>query len=390
MRQSGGTNSSYVSTPNNVATPLVVNLVSTGTRVATVPASVTISAGSYYAYFNVTAQDTVGTIQIQATATGYGGATMNVQVTQPKFVISTGTQLNTTSPKTSITVYATDANGSAHYPTENVTVTLVSSDPTVAAIDSSTVTIPAGVYSVGGATWSPGVIGSVQLSAQDVRAVYYKYGTGTTNLTVITPTLSFGSYPNALGIGQYQDYVYAQVPNYTTAPLSVTFSHTGTARTGTFANLTNTPVTGVTIPASTYYQYFRMSGVSRGTDTLVASATSPAHNPATTYTVVDSGRVDPLGNWPSSIRAGDSVQVTLYARDPNTSTRYVVAATTFTLAPNANIEFRSAGAVVTTVTIPADAQSVQFYLVGKTTGSGSVAITSANYKTYANTVTVAP
>src|SRR6185436_671327 len=88
MRQShpGGW---YVATPNSVATPLVVNLLSTGTRVATVPATVTIPTGSNYVYFDVSAQDTVGTIQIQATATGYSAAAMNVQVTVPKFVIST-------------------------------------------------------------------------------------------------------------------------------------------------------------------------------------------------------------------------------------------------------------------------------------------------------------
>src|SRR5205085_12026287 len=91
MRQSHP-NAYYVYTANRVASPLVVNLLSTGTRVATVPATVTIPLNSSYAYFDVTAQDTVGTIQIQATATGYSAAAMNVQVTVPKFVISTNSQ----------------------------------------------------------------------------------------------------------------------------------------------------------------------------------------------------------------------------------------------------------------------------------------------------------
>jgi hypothetical protein len=184
--------------------------------------------------------------------------------------------------------------------------------------------------------------------------------------------------------------VYAASPDYQTAPLAVTLSHNGTARTGTFTNLTNAPITGLTIPSGSYYQYFRLTGLTRGTDTLVASATSPAHNPATILTVVDSGRVDPLGNWPGTIKAGDSVQVTLYSRDPNTNPRNVVAVTAFTLAPNANIEFHQGGAMVTTVTIPADAQYVQFYLKGVSAGAGSVTITNATYKSYFNTVTVTP
>jgi hypothetical protein len=42
------------------------------------------------------------------------------------------------------------------------------------------------------------------------------------------------------------------------------------------------------------------------------------------------------------------------------------------------------------VTIPADAYYVQFYLKGKTAGTGSVTISNANYRTYTNTVTVTP
>ena len=66
MRQRGGPNDIYVYTQNNVASATTVNLISTDPAVATVPASVTIPAASNYAYFTVTAKDTVGTIQIQA------------------------------------------------------------------------------------------------------------------------------------------------------------------------------------------------------------------------------------------------------------------------------------------------------------------------------------
>ena len=388
MRQTDGPSSGYVYVPNNVATPLVVNLVSTDTRVVTVPASVTIPTGSYYAYFPITAMDTIGTIQVQATATGYSGAAASVQVTVPKFVVYTPTSTYTTSPRQTITVYATDANGNGHPTTEDVVVTLVSSAPSVGLIDSATITIPSGQYYSQAAGWTPGLIGTARFTASDARAVFYKYSDGIVDVTVNTPYLSFSWSTRYLGIGQYDDYAYASTPDYQAVPLTVNLAHSGTARTATYANLTTTPITSITIPSSSYYEYFRLAGTTAGTDTLVASATSPAHTSDSAFTIVSQGRTDPLGSWPTTLAVGDSVLVTLYARDQNQNTHYVLAATTFTLAPNANIEFRSGGSVITQVTIPADQYYVQFYVKGLSAGTGSVAITNANYQTYNITVTV--
>jgi len=107
------------------------------------------------------------------------------------------------------------------------------------------------------------------------------------------------------------------------------------------------------------------------------------HNAATAYTVVGQGLIDPIGNWPGSLKVGDSVEVTLYARDPAGNGRYVLAATTFTLQPNAYIEFRSGGAsstVITQVTIPANQYYVQFYVKGLSAGTGSATFTAPNYQ----------
>jgi len=392
MRQTSGPNGNYVSVPNNVATPLVVHLSSTGPRVASVPDSVTIPVGTYYAYFTVTAADTVGTIQIQASATGYSAATMNVQVTAPKFLISTSAQLNTTSSAQAITIYAADASGATHYTAEDVTVTLTSSAPTVAAIDSNTITIPAGEYYSSAATWKPGVVGTSQLQATDARAAYYRYNAATFNVAVITPTLSFNT-PGYLGVGQYQDYNFVSAPDYQPAPLTVTLAHPGTARTAVYDNATVNPITSVVIPTGSYYQYFRLAGASVGVDTLIASASSPVHNPAAAYTVVTAGRIDPIVGWPLTLKAGDSVAVTLYARDSLQNTHNLLTATTWTLAPNANIQFTSGGAsssVITAVTIPQDQQSVTFYVEGLVAGTANATITAPNYNSYSNTVTVTP
>ena len=392
MRQHGGVNSSYVYAPNSVVAPLVVHLLSTGTRVATVPDSVIIPASSNIAYFDVTAQDTMGTIQIQASATGYGGAAMNVQVTVPRFVLSLNTQLYSTSSPSYVQVNATDANGNSHYTTENVTVTLKSSAPSVAWFDSSTVTILKDTYYNNSAHWMPGIVGTAQLSASDTtRAALYEYSTGTVNVSVVTPNLGFSWGTETLGIGQYIDNEYVYVSNSAVAPIAVSFSHTGTARIRTDSG--GVTVTGVTIPHGTNVVYFRIVGTSAGTDTLVASATSPLHNPATAYTAVGLGTLTSPSGWPASLKAGDSTLVTLYTRDPSGNGRYVIAPTTVSLVPNAYIQFVSGGAnsaVITSVVVPAGAYYVQFYLKGVSAGTGSADFSATNYQTYSPTVTITP
>ncbi len=323
-----------------------------------------------------------------------------MRVTKPVFYVSTNSSAYTTSQKQAITIYAEDsATGNTHYTNENVVVTLNSAAPGVATIDSPTVTIPAGDYYVNTPTWLPNPLptpGTAALQASDPRSALYHYNTGTATVTVSQPSLGFSWGTQPLGIGQYIDNEYVPTSVNPTTPIGVTFAHTGTARIATDSNTTKTPISGVTIPAGTYYQYFRIVGTSTGTDTLNASASSPPHNPATAYTTVGLGRVDPLGSWPAtlSLSTNDSVLVTLYARDPAQNTRYVQDSTTFTLAPSGGIEFVSGGAnsaVITSVVIPANAYYVQFYVKGITQGTGQAVISSTNYVTYTTpAITVSP
>ena len=393
QRQNSGVNGILVEVPNPVTTPLVITLTSTDPTVAiTTAGTATIPIGAYYTYFQINAQDAQGTIQIQANATGYTATSVQVQVTAPKFFISTNSSANTTSGAQAFTVFAEDANGNTHPTNENVTVTLASSAPSVATIDSATVTILAGSYYNNLAHWIPATVGTTQFSATDQRAASYKYTTGTSSIiTVNTPTLQLGSFGNALGIGQYSDsYWYVSTPDYQTSPLTVTLSHPGTART-------TAPAT-VTIPTNSYYMYFRLIGAALGTDTLVASSTAPAYNPATGLTTVTNGQFY-VPAWPSrSMHAStpDSVAITIYAGDPTQSVRNVISAVTLTLTPGTGMYFMSGGAssaIITTATIPANAQSVTVYLkpyLVPSGGSSSSSIAATNYTTYTNTVTVIP
>ncbi|MBC7673273.1 MAG: hypothetical protein H7247_12705 [Polaromonas sp.] len=378
MRQQTPSGQYNVYAPNNVGTPLVVNLVSTGTRVATVPATVTIPAGSSFAYFTITAQDTVGTIQIQASANGYTATSVNMQVTPPKFVMSLNTPRNTTAAPSGFYVAAADANGNYHPASENVTVTLTSSAPGVATLDSVTVTIPSGQTYSNLVHWVPGAVGTALITASDTRAVYYQYASANSNVTVQTPsaTLSFSGLN--LGVGQYTDQYVALSDYRIASALTVPLTHAAVPRASTPSS--------VTILVNSYYEWFRVTGTVIGADTITASPAG--HNPATGTVNVGLGRLDNIGSWPASLAVGDSVLVTMYARDPGLSPRFLTAATTFTLSSNANIQFVSGGAAITTVVIPQDQQFVQFYVKALSSGAGSASITNANYTTYTNSVSV--
>ena len=381
MRQNGGTASANVQVANNVTgAPLVITLVSSDPTVVTVPATVTIPVGTYYAYFQVTAHDVIGTIQIQATAAGYGAATSQVQVTAPQFLISTAATLNTTSPSQTVYVYARDANNTAHYTNEDVAVTLASSSTAIGTTDSSTVVIAAGTQYNGNAKFTPVSAGTTQLSATDGRIATYRYNTATQNVAVNTPTLALWGTSMALGIGQYSDQT-VQTADYQTSPLTVSFAH--------FNGASTTP-SNVIIRASAYYNTVRVTGASVGADTVTASAAG--ENPVKSAMNVNLGRVDQNSNWPStlSLAGTDSVLVTIYARDQASTVHFVAAATTFTLSGSANVSFASDGATITSATIPANAQSVQFWVKGTSVGTSSVSISNANYTTYAPSITVTP
>ena len=285
-------------------------------------------------------------------------------------------------------MYATDANGTAHYTTDSVRVSLLSTAPSVGSLDSSSVLIPIGGYFNNAAGWTPGVIGTTQLQASDARAAYYRYNPAAANLSVYEPTMGFSWSSTTLGIGQYIDNMYAYTPDNQPAPTIVSLSHGSTVHTS--ALVSGSPVTSLTIASGLNYAYFRLLGTSTGTDSLIATVASPAHLPGYATTVVGPGRVDTPSGWPSSIVAGDSVLVTLYARDPSQNPRTVAAGTTFMLASSAAMVFHSGGATITSATIPADAQYVQFYLKGVSAGTANISVSATNYQTWNTTVTISP
>lgn len=371
MRQYRLGTGAYVTIPNAIGAPLTVDLVSTDPAVATVPASVTIPAGQTLAYVDVRAQSQVGTVQLQATAVGYGGANTTQQVTAPRFTMSVPATMRTTQAPAAVTILATDANGSAHYVWEPVTVSLTSSNPGAATVDSASVVIPAGGYLNNSARVTPVEAGTTTLSATDARVESWRYGDASAAVAIVTPSLTLSWGGNlSLGIGQYTEGYYVYVPDNQATPLTVNLSH---------LNASSTTTESVVIPAASYYVYHRISGAAAGTDNI--TYTAAGHTPVVGAVVVGSGRTDMIGGWPTNL-ASDSVQVTLYARDPAGNARNVTNATTFDIAiAGAFLEAASGGVPVTSVTIPAGGQSVSFYLRRVANGASTVTFTNANYQT---------
>ena len=381
MRQHVGVGGNYVYVDNPVTgAPLTVNLLSTDPTVATVVATVTIPVGQTTGNFDIFGQDTIGTIQIKASATGYAPTVSYVQVGHPKFAVFSNGTAYTTSPPSTITVYAEDQAGNTRYASEDVHVTLTPSNGSVAAPDSATITIKKDAYYTQAAQMHYLAAGTTTLTASDPRGNFYKYDPYTTNtITVSVPTVSIGLSANVtLGMDQYID-ASVSIPNTLASPLIVTLGHSSGA--------TTTPAT-VTIPAGQVNASYRVTGAATGSDVLTSSATGFQSSSATI--AVDSGVVV-LSGWPASVKAGDSVAVTIYSYDAGGNLRYLGSPVTFTLAPNANIVFDQGGATVTTVTIPAlNYGTGTFYVKGVTAGTGSVSITGGRFRSYTNTLTVNP
>jgi hypothetical protein len=263
---------------------------------------------------------------------------------------------------------------------EPVTITLTSSNTGAATVDSASVTIPVGGYFSSSARIVPVAAGTTTITASDARVQSYRYDAVSATVAITTPALaqSWGTTPLRLGIDQWTESHYVYVPDNRGTALTVSMAHASSA---------SSTAASVTIPQGTYYVYHRITGVSAGVDTI--TYTAAGHTAASGAVSVGLGRVDGISGWPTNLTT-DSVAVTLYARDPDGNIRNVTAATSFAVAVSGGaLEVRSGGAAVTTVTIPANAQSVTFYLRRIANGAATVTFTNSNYSTHVSpTVTV--
>jgi len=371
--------------------PLVVHVaVNDTTALIESPATLTMPVGSTGGPPLVfTGRDTSGVATIIATAYRHEPTAVTVRVTRPQFGVGapvSGIPHYPGEPPGDVVVGAGDSLDALSYsgagaPIENVTADIVSSNPSIASLDSTTLTIPAGQGPSGTAHLSFNAPGNVTITATDPRSAYYHYGTATSATVVIVPKrLVFSDSVMLLGIGQFwSDAVFLEgrIPT----DLVVSLSHTASAVATLDHPIDTLFSTGPSGPVA-------LHGLAAGVDTVVATASGWL--PDTLPVRVGPGTVV-LWGWPSALRQGDSAQVSLQVDDQAGEGRLADVATTFTLAPNGNIVFTSASGVIGTITVAAKNQGTgYFYVKAVAPGTGTVNITNASYQPYSNSVSVMP
>jgi hypothetical protein len=377
MRQVART-ANYVYTDNAVGAPVVVTLTSSNTDVLR-SSSVTIPAGSNGAWFDITGGDTLGVVRLTATATGYQPANLDVDVGKPRFALSTNATPTTTSPAGAVTVYLRDHGNNTREAAETLFVTLVSTQPGVAAIDSTTIRFLPGQSQSGVARLRYLSTGTTRVIASDARNVFHAYLPDTATVTVGTPLVQAYYGPGSVGPGQiYDNYVY--VPNALSDTLRIALRHD--------PSKTTLPDT-VKIPPGQTGVTFRGIGLSdqAGTDTVTFVAAG--HASTSTFYYNGPGRTS-VGSWPGTLTLGDSVQLTLYSLAPDGTQRNVSAAQAFTVSTSGGITIVDAqGAAVTSVTIPVNGSSrAGFWVKATARGTGTLTVSRTGYTSSVHTTAV--
>src|SRR5204863_5349718 len=157
-------------------------------------------------------RDTSGVASIVVTAYRHEPAGVTVRVTRPQFGVGapvSGIPHYPGEPPGDVMVGAGDSLDALSYsgagaPIENVTADIVSSNPSIASLDSTSLTIPAGQGPSGAAHLSFNAPGNVTITAKDPSFAYYHYGTGTSATVRLVPKrLVFTHSVMLLGIGQF-------------------------------------------------------------------------------------------------------------------------------------------------------------------------------------------
>lgn len=342
---------------------LTVALSSSQTTHITVDATVTVPAGQTTATFNYTGV-TSGASTLNATAGGYLSGSVNVNATDQ--VISLGSVANLTPGQTAgIPLSIPDVA-----PAGGITVSLLSTNTSVATVSPTTVVIPAGAKIP---TSNPIVTAAGAGTAQ-IIATANGYSQGTSPITVaVTATLNPAAPTIAAGL------------------TNATLSLSGPAPAGgiTFTlQSSNTGVltvpTTVMIAAGTTSVTVPLTGVGSGTSTLtISSAVTNTLTPTVTVnTAIDSGQVKTgvnlmaQGYFQLHLAPSSAQTVTVTSNDPTIAT---VSANTATV-----------GTPSVTVANVNDAGARYFQVQGQKLGSTTLTISAPGYTPVTVPVVVQP
>ncbi len=363
------------------AAALTVTLGTSDPKVATLPATVTFAAGASSVSVPVTSV-AAGSVIITASAPGLGSATASVTVTQAAaggIVVPS----SVTVPVGNSVSFPVTLGAAA--PAGGVSITLASSNPSIATVFPNAVTIPEGTTSTRVAITVTGVgPGSASITAS---AFGFPTVSGQVQVTSAAPgptaTMSFSPPSltiNGAGTQNLQLNLSLPAPAVLTVTLSSSNSSVATVPAAvSFA----TGATSVTIP---------VTGVAAGSATITASLTNLAN--ATASVTVAPGTPPPVGgaitfafsptvgvsqsaliavSLPSGAPAG-GVTVTLTSSNTSiatvTSSVFIGAGSTFPI-PQPQVNGVNVGSATITASAP-----------GFTSGSVQVQVTSGGGSSY--------
>jgi len=288
---------------------LAVSLSSSDTAVATVTASVTIPEGQTTANATLSGIST-GSATVTASATGYQAGTSAISVQAVTASLSPAGNISI--PQGLSATYSVVLSKPA--PAGGVTVSLATADPAIATVSPSSVFIPEGQTS-GGLTTA--TVTGVTKAATTLTASSPGLSSTTVTLTVTGKAqlvFSRSSLVVGKGLESYGSdvYVYRTTDGQTYSPataLTVTLSSADAAKVGV-------PAT-VTIPAGSYYAYFKVQGVNlTGANPVAIDATAAGYDsPATKLSM---SVVPPvlqyvnLDNYRNTLSARDDFYVRTY------------------------------------------------------------------------------
>ena len=281
---------------------LTFTLMSSNTSYATVPATLTIPAGSASGTFTVTGV-AAGTATISASYPGLTTATSNVTVSTPAIYVQssmTSSTINNVNV-TGVGLYIDDEFYSGGTPPSAITVTITSSNPSVAVVSTNSSVIGAGTATIANYTggYTHFQIQGLAVGTSTLTITAPGYTTYTTTITVYAAGITLGSGGN-LSTTTFSSTSSFSVIAALLNPSTLTFfgscSANGASQYGCFLNpntsasiavtSSNTSVgtittSPVTIAAGSYSATTSFQPVGAGTSTI-ALGTQPSGFSATT------------------------------------------------------------------------------------------------------------
>jgi streptogramin lyase len=337
----------------------VVTLTSSNSAIASVPPSVTVPAGSAGASFTVTAGATSGSADINAAVAGLPPTNATVNVTQMNLAVSLPGPLLGVGRSFNATVTLANPAGA-----NGVTVTLASSDTTIAAVSPASVTIAQG------GTTATFAVNGVATGTIILTASSSGFQNGTTSLTITNSLISLQAGTVTVAPGQSGSVAVSLSGLAPTGGITITFSSGNTAVATVTASVFVPQ--GQQVPAANP----QVSGVSIGSTVITASATGFAPDTAPVQVTVTASFNPTSLSIPATRTNNITLNISAPAPQPN--------GVTFNLSSD-NTNFVT---VPATAVIPAGQLSVSIPVTGVAPGSANLSAASAGIATVTAPVNV--